>query len=161
MRAVSSGCRPRPTRATARVAPTGGFPATSVGAIHESPAEAFPLRGRWPVGPDEARRMRCSPVFRPCPTNGPSGTPAPTDAARNIAAISGGERLPCVRGAVERSETEGLPPHLRLPTVSNPRAVGDAGPYGGVPGCLKGYRPATSSLFTITSYFYIVSGKKL
>ena len=53
MGAVSSGCRPRPTRATARVAPTGGFPATSVGAIHESPAEAFPLRGRWPVGPDE------------------------------------------------------------------------------------------------------------
>ena len=25
----------------------------SVGAIHESPVQAFPLRGRWPAGPDE------------------------------------------------------------------------------------------------------------
>ena len=96
--------------------------------------------------PNAVRRMRCSPVFRPCPTNGPSGTPAPTDAARNIAAISGGERLPCVRGAVERSETEGLPPQLRFPPLSNrcsPRQ--EYGSVLQVPSAGKTARPTENS----------------
>ena len=41
---------------------------------------------------------------------------------QNTAAILGGERLPCVKGAVERSETEGLPPHRRLLPMPNRRS---------------------------------------
>ena len=85
----------------------------SVGAIHESPVQAFPLRGRWPAGPDEvlpsprgegAERSEADevlPRFRPRPTRATARV-APTPVFRQ----------PCRAGACSRR-------FFRILTMSN------------------------------------------
>ena len=92
---------------------TPALPETSsVGAIHEPPVQAFPLRGRWPEGPDEARRMRrCSPGFRPCPTRATARV-APTPMFWDAC------RLPC-KGSCRRSRLRGPRRYPRFPTASH------------------------------------------
>ena len=92
----SPGFRPRPTRATTRVAPTALF---------------------WDV-------CRGDPCGRPlfsasanAKQEGRAGTPS---------------KAP-LQGELAAKPSEGSPPHPGFPTMSNPRAVGDAGPYGRSP----------------------------
>ena len=90
--------------------------------------------------------MRCSPRLPPMSHTGRRGRRPLQGAANNNAAILGGERLPCVRGAVERSETEGLPPQLRFPPLSNrcsPRQ--EYGSVLQVPSAGKTARPTENS----------------
>ena len=62
-----------------------------------------------------------------------------------------------LQGELAAKPTEGSPPHPVFPTMSNPRAVGDAGPYGRSPEyCRKMENPflhMPQAYFTREAYF--------
>ena len=96
------------------------------------PHQRLPCKGSWRRsrlrGP---RRTRC---FRPCPTHGPSGTPAPMDAARNIAARWKIRSFTCRRHishAKRISHDEGIfhPPAGRISLCSENSPAVFATPY--------------------------------